>query len=93
MAPDHRPVDAALDLRVLRPQADAAKRIDVILPPEAGVAVDDDVRMQPALLTDFHMFTDDAIRSDRTTGADLRRPVNDRRGMDQFRFLFGGHKL
>src|SRR5262249_48026383 len=48
---------------------------------EGGVAVDDDMGMQLAAVTQNDVFADDAMRTDGATQADLGFGVNDGRGV------------
>ncbi len=47
--------------------------------PSVGVAVNDDVRMEPAILAQRHVLADDAIRPDDASRANPRLRINHRR--------------
>ena len=66
---DFRVGHAALPFQVLRLEADAGEREDFIRLAERRVAVNDDVRMQFAVVAEGDVFANDAIRPDFAAGA------------------------
>ena len=65
---DLQPRDAAFPFQVLRLLAEGGERENFILLAELRVAVNDDVRMQLAIVAERDVFADDAIRADFAAG-------------------------
>ena len=74
--------DAAFPFQVLglEPEGDEGKNF--IAGAEAGVAIDDGVRMQAAAVAKGDVLADDAVRADMAIGADLRAGMDDGGGVD-----------
>ncbi len=68
---------AALVLQILRLQADARERVKLAPRPDRGQTVEDHVRMQPALVAEIHIRSDDAVGPNLATVANLRAQIND----------------
>ena len=68
--------DAALrfgsDLLVLRHRPEHSVRVDRAVLAEVRVTVDDDVRLQPATVTEYYVWSDDAVWTDLDTLAEFR---------------------
>ena len=69
--PISRARQAALPFQVLRLQSDAGEGKNLVAFAQHGVAVNHDVRMQPAIVPQHHVFADDTVRPDDAAGADL----------------------
>ena len=74
---------AALPFQVLRLQAEAGERIDLVFASQRRVTVDDHMRVEPAAFAEHDVPTDHAVRSDGAALADLRTRLDDGRGMDR----------
>ena len=74
--------DAALPLQVLRLQSKACGGENFIPLPQSRVTVNDDVRMKLVAVTENNVLTEDTVRADLATAADLRLGMDDGRGMD-----------
>jgi hypothetical protein len=72
-----QPRDAAFPFQILRSQTEAGERENLIVPAERRVAVNDDMRVQFAMVAENDVFTDDAIRADFAARTDLRPGMND----------------
>ncbi len=79
---DFRAGDAALPFQVLGLESEAGERKNLIVLSEFGVAINDHVRMQPAMVSQRDVCADDAIRPDFAIGADLRLGMNEGRRME-----------
>ena len=66
---DFQPRDAAFPFQVLRLHADGGERENFISLAQPRVAVNDDVRMQFAIVAERDVFADDAIRADFAAGS------------------------
>ena len=78
--PISRAREAALPFQVLRFQADAGEGKNLVVLAQRGMAVNDDMGMEPAVLSQRHIFADDTIRPDDATGANPRLRMNHGRG-------------
>jgi hypothetical protein len=77
-----RPRDAALPFQILGFQADAYIRIKLVLFPDFGVPVNDNVGMKLAVFTECDVLTNDAKGADFATRAKFGFWMNNRRFMD-----------
>lgn len=76
---------AAFPFQVLRFQANAREGKNLIAAAECRVAVDHHVRMQLAVVAEFHVLADDAIRPNMARRRDLRLRMNNGGGMNHLR--------
>ena len=82
---DFQPRRLAGIFLVLRHLAQRAELEDVVVAPDAGVALDDDMRTDDGVVADLDMRTDDRIGADLHVGADPGARIDDRRGVDHLR--------
>ena len=75
--------NAALPFQILGALANAREGENLVIVSEDCMAVDDDVRMQPASVSNDHVFSDDAERAYLATGSDLRFLVDAGGGVDR----------
>src|SRR5437762_6688687 len=79
---DFRASDSTAPLHVLGFQPKADERKNFVASAQHGMAVNDDVRVEPAIVTERNMLADDAARADLAIAADLRFGMNDCGRMD-----------
>ena len=79
---DACPRCAALPFQVLRLETDGGEREKLVTCADLGVAVDDDVRMQPVSLAKRDVPADDAVRANNTVAAESGPGMNDCGGMN-----------
>src|SRR5437016_3454777 len=79
---DFRASDSAAPFHVLGFQSEADERKNFVASAQGSVAVNDDVRVKPTIVTEHNMLADDAARADLAIPADLRFGMNDCGRMD-----------
>src|SRR5512140_776529 len=82
VVPDFRARDPSFPLQVLGPEPQAGERLDLVALAQAGVAIDDHVRNQPATFANDHVLANHAIRANFAVGADLGRRMDNRTRVD-----------
>jgi len=80
--PDLSSREAAFPFEVLRLQADRRERIDFVAATESGVAINYDMRMDAATVTQDDVLANHAIRPNLAISADFCFGMNDRRRMN-----------
>src|SRR5688572_26874736 len=95
IVPDFNTRDASLPLQVLSLESKARKRKNPVSRAERGVAIDDDMRMKMVACAQFHVFTDDAVRTNETSFANPGSGMNNSGRMDaqHFRFQIADRRL
>src|SRR5437016_4130456 len=74
---DFRAGDSAAPLHVLGFQSEADERKNFVTSAHRSVAVNDDVRVKPTIVTEHNMLADDAARADLAIATDLRFAMDD----------------
>ena len=82
VAADLRAREAALPFQILRLQSDAGEGENLIVGAQRGMAVEDDVGMELAIIAQRHVLADHTIRPNDAARANPRLRVNHCRRMD-----------